>query len=164
MTVMRRVKADGKASVPKPDTTVSGPKNSSRPGSSVGSQPKVKNSSKKHLRKQKPSKEKSSKSSWWTQQDFELVFTSLIMLSLAGFFAFDVSGRFYSAVCNQERADPARAYPGPISLTIDKPGTYTWSAAIEQPGTYVWSDGVLTTYSTQFATRTVDCCRTVRPS
>lgn len=103
MTVMRPVKADGKASVPKPDTTVSSQKDSSRPGSSVGFQPKKKNSSKKHPRKQKPSKKKSNKPSWWTQQDSELVYFSLILLSLAGFFAFDVPGIFYSTLCNQEQ-------------------------------------------------------------
>ncbi|KAH0361204.1 hypothetical protein KCU65_g8916, partial [Aureobasidium melanogenum] len=177
MTIRRRVKANEATSIQnpetstqKPDTTVSKPEDSSRPNSNVDSRPKKKTSSKK----KSPSKKRTFKMRWWTQEPSDEIgdlVCALIMCLIASFFAFNVPARVRSYWSNQEEpqsatANPgnlekphsATANPGRMTLTIEQPGVYALSKMIEQPGTYIWDQGKLTRLVWETRTSTMFVC------
>lgn len=148
MTIRTRVRANGETSIRKSvgelDTTVSKSKGSLQPSSNDGFQ----------LDKKNPSKKKSSRSSKSTQPTFiKYEVLSWIGLSICiAIFAYVVHEEFYIIQSKQTQSHSARAIPGPITVTIEEPGTYTWSHKIEQPGIYTWSDGRITTHKTETKT------------
>ncbi|KAH0354514.1 hypothetical protein KCU81_g1466, partial [Aureobasidium melanogenum] len=152
MTIRRQVKPDEKTSIHATDTTVSGPEDSSRSNSDVDAQPRKKSPSGKRPIKKTPSKEKRSKSSKLEQPSRDTIevevedilgFAALITI-LVAILAYVVHGKYCDISSTKWQSLCTGTAPkGPITMTIDRPGTWTWL------------EGRLTTHAYLTATKTV---------
>ncbi|KAH0347573.1 hypothetical protein KCU83_g6696, partial [Aureobasidium melanogenum] len=110
MTVRARVRADTpiQKRIREPDTTVSKSEDSLQPNLNDIAQPEKKN----------PPKE-SSRSPKLTQQSRKRLLYLIGLTIYVAILAWRVHKDLYSTPSNQEQSDPARAFPGRITLTVD---------------------------------------------
>lgn len=152
MTIRRRVKPDGETSIWETNRIVSGPKDSSQTNSNVEAQPRKKSPSKKQPTKKSASKKKSSRFSKSKQSSCDtlevelediLGFAALITI-LVAILAFVIHGKYCNTSSTKGQTLCTGTPPkGPITMTIDRPGTWTWL------------EGRLTTHAYLTATKTV---------